>query len=527
MQNLSIKTDKRHLVITHLSLLIILSIIFKVPFLFKGFGETDAASMGVSIIDLINHKRGGYFTNLYFIDTIPGYVVYIEFIMRFFNYDYSLLPYVMNYTNLVFAILITIPSYLLVNRLFNNTLIAFYTTLLFIFTPSVYLYSLYGFPVLLSLFFFITSLYLFLKWLDERDKFILLLSVISLILTFLFKSNHILGCGAYLGILYIRKIKDKRIYLVTIGIILLSLIFFWILRGWIIGFQYKGHYLGSTTSIQGFLQWFKSSFMPPYNHFIHKNYALLFRLQIEPIIDTIGVLSFFTSSFVFVYYFMKKKYNFLCFIILWAALPTLFWLPINCNTPHHNVLSVLPFLIISSLFLHEKMPRYLLIFSVTLIAGNLFFYPFHSLLDLKIINFFESHNAEKKLSDNLHLIAERIVNSGENEIIFTNEAFKPYLLYTVFASIPDYRTTKIDTNCYKIEDKKIVILCSSISDREIIDFVNKYHLERYTIIAPLMDLSFLKEKGYKVIDNNDVRSWIGSEKSIPHLQIFPAKGEGL
>jgi hypothetical protein len=488
-----------------LFILMIVSLLCRTPLIFQGFSEFDAACIAVSIIDFISHGYHGNFTHLYFLDVIPGYVLYIKLFMKFLDNNYMYLATVMNYTNVVIGTLIIIPCYYFIRRLLNNKSVAFFATLTFLFAPSIFRHSIYGLPPLLPLFFFITSLYFFLVWLDNEKYIYLLLSFLTLTATIFFKSDFVLGSGAYMGLLYMRGTKEKQKIVLTLFSIALSVAFFLLLRQWTIGHQYKGPDLGSTTSISGFVKWGERFILPVYNHFHHKDYALIIRTQVYPIIYGIGAISFFVSSAAFIYYLVKKRYDVLFLVISWAALPTAFWVIAFPNSQKHNMLSALPFVIIIFLFIHEKTPRLIAFFSAIIICGNFLLTSHFSLTNATRNNFIQNQIQERNRVNDLHIMAKGITYLRGNKVVFLTPSLKPYLLYELFSSTPGYETVKMNDDCYEVRNGNSV-LCFNVNPADMLPFINKSGLDDYTIIAPSTDLNFLKERGFKVIDNTNIQS---------------------
>jgi hypothetical protein len=489
-----------------LCILIVASAVCRTPFIFQGFPEFDAACIAVSIIDFINHGKDGNFTDLYFLDVIPGYYLYIKLFMNILGNNYTYLTTVMTYTNVVFGSLLIIPCYYFIKTLLNNKSIAFFTTLTFIFAPVIFRHTIFGLPPLIPLFFFITSLYFFLVWLDNSQYTYLILSFFTLTATIFFKSDFVLASGAYLGLLCMRGIKERQKIVLTLCVIAFSIISFWLLRQWTIGNQYAGPDLGSTTSISNFIKWWERFFMPLYTKFYNKNYISIFQTQVRPIIYGMGIVNFLAASFAFVYYFIKKRYDILFFVISWSALPTALWLIMYPNSQKHNMLSVLPFLIIIFSLIYEKSPRLVVLVSAILVFGNfLLTYP-NPLTNSKGVGFFKNEIQVSNRVNELHSVAKRIAHFKDDKIILAAPALKPYLLYEYFSSMPNYKTEKIDDYCYKIINGNS-ILCFNLSPEKLITSRENSHLKNYTIIAPTFNLDFLKEDGFKVIDNSNIQSW--------------------
>ncbi len=348
----------------HLPLLLVISIVSHFPFVLKGFGEIDATKIAVSVIDILNHGSNAAFANFYFTDVIPLYILYLKWAMKLLNYNYSYLPLVMNYTNAVFGTLTVIPAFFLIRQLFRNSTIAFYSVLALIFAPSFYQSTIMGFPHLIAFFFLLLSLKIFLSGLDHNHKrtvfLLMFLSCVFLTIAFLFKSDYVLAGGAYIGFLFMRKVKDKGKITGAFLIIFMSGVLFLIFRNMIIGPT-----SGTTMSKEGMSKWYDYSLIIP-------STLGYFKAQIKPVVYGSGVVTFCLGGISFIYYLFKRRIDILFFIISWAAIPTLFWLVMIGNNARHNMLTTLPILIIIIIFFYEKAPKYVTVLTVLLILGNFF-----------------------------------------------------------------------------------------------------------------------------------------------------------
>jgi asparagine N-glycosylation enzyme membrane subunit Stt3 len=290
-----------------LPLLLIISFVSYFPFVLNGFGELDATRIAVSVIDMIEHGSNAAFSNYYFTDVIPLYILYLKLFMKLLNYDYSLLPIVMNYTNAVFGTLTVIPAFLLIKRLFGNPTIAFCAVLALIFAPAFYQVSIAGFPHLLAFFFLLMSLNFYLSGLDHNRKsiicFWMILATLSLTLAFLFKSDYVLGIGAFIGFLFIRKINNKWKIFSTFLIIIMSGVLFLLLRHLIMGSS-----SGATNSISGFAEW-RNIFWAGVNSLSSLPHL---KRQIKPIIYATGFLTFFLGIISFIYLFTVIMPDIIC-----------------------------------------------------------------------------------------------------------------------------------------------------------------------------------------------------------------------
>ncbi|HDH53384.1 MAG TPA: hypothetical protein ENH24_02740, partial [Nitrospirae bacterium] len=295
----------------YLPLLLVISIVSHFPFVLKGFGEIDATKIAVSVIDILNNGSNAAFANFYFTDVIPLYILYLKWFMKLLNYNYSYLPVIMNYTNAVFGTLVIIPAFFLIRQLFRNSTIAFCSVLALIFAPSFYQSTIMGFPHLIAFFFLLVSLSLYLSGLDRNRKstvyLLMFLSCAFLTIAFLFKSDYVLAAGIYIGLLFMRKVRDKGKITAAFLIILISGVLFLLFRDMILG---RGS--GATMSKESLSEWYDYSLIIP------TNLTYLIR-QTKPIAYGAGIVTFFLGALSFIFYLFKKRLDILIFIISWAA----------------------------------------------------------------------------------------------------------------------------------------------------------------------------------------------------------------
>jgi hypothetical protein len=480
----------------YIPLLLLISIVSHFPFVLNGFGEIDATKIAVSVIDMLNNGPDAAFANLYFSDVIPLYILYLKWSMKLLNYDYSYLPLVMNYTNAVFGVLIIVPAFILTRQLFGNPVIAFCSVLALILAPSFYQSTIMGFPHLISFFFLLVSLYFYLSWLDHSRKitmcFSVFLTCLFLTVAFLFKSDIVLATGIYIGFLFMRKEKDKGKIASAFLIIFISGVLFLLIRNLILGPS-----SGTTMSKDGLSKWYEYSLIIP------SNISYLTR-QTKPIAYGAGLLTFFLGSLTFVYYLFKRRLDVLAFILSWAAVPTVFWLVMIGNNARHNMVMILPLLVIIILFIYEKIPKYSIALTVILILGNFFITaPSFSILTPSG-NLFKSN---KLLEDRMIMFesrAKEIATINEDKIVVLGTFHNPHVIMELMKSIPSYEAVKLGREDYMIKtgDKEFVFLYfvainPGDLERDIDSFINKYNLKDHTIVSATYDLQVLNNLGYK------------------------------
>lgn len=480
----------------HLPLLLVISILSHFPFVLKGFGEIDATKIAVSVIDILNHGSNAAFANFYFTDVIPLYILYLKWAMKLLNYNYSYLPVVMNYTNAVFGTLTVIPAFFLIRRLFRNSTIAFCSVLALIFAPSFYQSTIMGFPHLIAFFFLLVSLFFYLSGLDSYQKNLvyplMFLSCVFLTIAFFFKSDYVLAGGAYIGFLFMRKVKDKGKITGAFLIIFISGVMFLLFRNLIIGPT-----SGTTMSKEGMSKWYDYSLIIP-------STLGYFKSQMKPVVYGAGVVTFCLGIVSFVFYLLKKRFDIVGFFLSWAAIPTLFWLVLIGNNARHNMLTILPLLTVIIILFYEKAPRYVTALTALLIAGNFFATsPSFSILTPSG-NVFKSNIMLKDRMNKFQSRAKEIANIVEDEIVVLGYFHNPHVIFELMRSAPSYEAMKIGREDYKIEvgDKEYVFIYFVVVDPKDMDtgidgILNKYGLQNHLFVSATYDLRSLNKLGLK------------------------------
>ncbi|MBI5739874.1 MAG: hypothetical protein HZA16_04055 [Nitrospirae bacterium] len=481
----------------YLPLLLIISIISHFPFVLKGFGEIDATKIAVSVIDMLTAGPDAAFANLYFTDVIPLYVLYLKWSMKLLDYDYSLLPLVMNYTNAVFGTLIIIPAFLFIKQLFRSHEIAFYTVMALIFAPSYYQSTIMGFPHLISFFFLLVSLNFYLYGITHERKgaasFPMFLSCAFLTAAFLFKSDYVLSTGIFFGILLMEKVKDKGKIAAALLIVFTAGILFMVFRNLILGTTG-----GTTMSKEGLSKWYNFSLIIP-------STIGYFIAQTKPVAYGAGLVTFCLGGISFIYYLIKKRLDVLTFFISWAAAPTIFWLVMIGNNARHNMASTLPLLTIIVIFFHEKFPRYASALAAMLVLGNFFVTaPSYSILT-------PSGNLLKStylLNDRMTMFqsrAKEIAAIKEDKIAVIGTFHNPHVVLEIIRSSPDYEAVKIGRENYRVRaggKEYVFIYLVVIKPEDLgegIDYLlTEYRLKDHVFVSATYDLEPLIRRGLKV-----------------------------
>lgn len=481
----------------YLTILVIFSIISHFPFVLKGFGELDATKIAVSVIDMINNGSKAAFANFYFTDVIPLYILYLKLFMKLLNYNYSYLPVIMNYTNAIFGTLIIIPAFLLIKGLFKNSTIAFCSVLVFLFAPSFYQSTIMGFPHLISLFFLFISFLLYLSGIEHTNKkafsLYMFFACIFLTMTLLFKSDYILASGFYVGLLFIKKIKDKTKIISPFLIVAVSGVLFLLFRKLILG--PTG---GTTMSREALLNWYHFFLAIPrtFDAFI---------IQTRPIAYAFGIMTFFLSIIALIYFLYKKRVDILIFVLSWAAPPTLFWAIIAGNNARHNMLSVLPAIVITIWFFYERFRKSVIIMTIILIVINYFILPPSSSILRPSGNLLKSHSLIKERMVRFKANAQKIASLNDEKIVVLGYFHNPHVIFEILCKKPPYTAQKIGREDYiiKIGDKEYIFIYFVISKPddlipELTNVIKKYNLYNYTFVSATYELTPLKTLGLKV-----------------------------
>ncbi|MEM3101512.1 MAG: hypothetical protein QXT99_09200 [Candidatus Nitrosotenuis sp.] len=493
------KIPEKNYSVIYFTILLIVSIVSHFPFVLKGFGELDATKIAVSVIDMINNGSNAAFANFYFTDVIPLYILYLKSFMKLLNYNYSYLPLIMNYTNVIVGILIIVPTYLLINRLFNNQIITFCSILTLLFAPSFYQATIMGFPHLISFFFLLASFLIYVSGIDHSHgkSFLLKMFLTYILLTtaLLFKSDYILASGFYIGILFIRKIKDKTKIISPFIIIGFSGILFIIFRRLILG--PTG---GTTMTREALLRWYHFSLAIPrtLDGFI---------LQVGPIAYAFGIATFFLSIISLIYLLYKKRFDILIFVLSWSALPTFFWAIMIGNNARHNMLSVLPAIVSIVSFFYDRFKKGVVILTIMLILANYLILPPSPSIIRPSGNITGSVKLIKERMNRFREDAVKIAHLDEKKIAVLGYFHNPHVIFEILKSTPVYKAEKIGREDYRIktDDREYVFIYFVLikPEEELIPdtkkVIEKYFLHDYTFVSATYDLKPLDTIGIKAV----------------------------
>jgi hypothetical protein len=473
------------------------------PFVLNGFGEIDAAKIAVSVIDMLKNGPNAAFSSYYFTGVIPLYIFYLQSWMKLLDYNYSYLPVVMNYTNVVFGILIVIPAFYLLMKLFRSTIVAFCTVLALIFAPSFYQATIMGFPHLIAFFFLLVSLCFYLSGLDHSQRgkvyFSMFLSCLFLTVAFLFKSDYVLASGVYIGFLFIRKINDRKKISSAFLIVLISGILFFLFRHLILG---PGS--GATMSKEGMAKWYDYSLAIPTNP------AYLIR-QVKPIAYGAGLFTFFLGILSLVYHIVKRRLDVLVFIVSWAAVPTVFWIVMIGNNARHNMLTILPVLAIIIILFNEIKPKYTVLLTLLLIIGNFSVTAPSSSILTPSGRLFKSQSMVKERMERFRSSARQIANINAGKIAVLGYFHNPHVIFEIMKSSSSYKAFKIGREDYKIitGKREFIFLYFAVKPENIVEeikyFMNKYDINDYLFVSATYDLRPLRDLGLKTVNVNIIK----------------------
>jgi len=483
-------------------ILIIISVLFHFPFVLDGLGEADSARIAVSVIDRLEHGDNGAFVNLYFIDTVPLYCYYLSRLMVLFNNNYNLLPLIMNYTNSIVATLFIIPAYMFVRRLYGSRMVAFYSILVFLFTPSFFQASIYGFPHLIALFFFIISIYFYLNWIDNlksSNYLHLTLSSIFLVIAFLFKSDVVLGCGVFPGLLVLRRLKEKRIVVASLFFLFFSLMIFFLLRKLILG-----SIEGTTTSVSGFYNWYEIFFIKSdfFKYFINH--------QIRPIVLGFGIVTSVLGLVIFTIYIVRKRFINLILLISWSIVPIIFWIFIHGNSARHNLIALLPIIILIIDFLYEKFSKFIVFLALLIIAGNYVAISVSSSTSFPSGNLLKSAVLLQEKANKYHEIGRKISAIDKPKIAVLGYYQNPWIIFEIIKNSDDYSAKRLAgrenfvININQVNSSKTykIFYCPSdgFTKNRIDTILSNYSLKEYLIITVIGYSNWINEKGYLAMD---------------------------
>lgn len=332
---------------------------------------------------------------------IAGSIVYFPFFLSGQNADFAI-----RFSSVLFHSLSIVALLLFINELFNNPLPAFFSSLLFSFTPFYFSPNTYGKEHGLSIFIFLFSLYLLCRGLNKKSLILIAISGFSVVLTVTVRESMLLALPLY-PLLYLSPEVSFRPFKITVPQERLNLK--WIAAAGI-----------PFLLMLSFILW---AYLSPVIYkalFIDKEGESAFRILPLVIRDLFVSLPIFVASFFILgvrRMLLDKKTAIALFFIIWFSIIFYFsFKVIYC--PRYLDIVVIPIYLFVSYFLADLYKRNK--FIVMCLVVYCVLYMFHFMYPMLVFRHF--YSGPKRLS-------LFIKHKTEPNAVIIENSYKPFIEY--------------------------------------------------------------------------------------------------
>jgi len=184
--------------------LFFLFFLFCIVFINDGLFDHDSVQLAKSVEEGTNHMAGKQ-------AVIVVYSVFYFILNNFLPTDF-----LFNFVNIIFATATLIVLYYIVKELYNKD-IAFYSALLFGFSPIFLSVSTYAKSHTVSLFFILLSFYTLIKYVKEKRRFYFLFFIFFYLIAVLSRYENVI----FIPLFFYYLFSDKKLRLLPLYIILI------------------------------------------------------------------------------------------------------------------------------------------------------------------------------------------------------------------------------------------------------------------------------------------------------------------
>jgi hypothetical protein len=395
---------------------VVLSLVVHGIFVFRGFGEPDAARIAISAV--IKLHVGNFSPN----KVHPLYEYYL-LLCVWAGMPLRNIPALMNYTNVVLGGFSLIPLYLLWRSL-DRPRSAALACILFSCTSAFWLGNTYGMPHLPAFFFLLCAVVLFERlWNASPFAFAVygILSAVLMMLALACKIDVVLYAGAFAGILAIRKNTQWKQVLAAVII--------------------------PTTALAGLLfclKWFSPNPGTPLSPDFVSQWHQRWPTDITALKDlnayrAVGYV-FFTGIFLSALYCLwnARLRPYAILAVLWAAPAFLFWSLRWGNSVRHMMIAYSGLIFVFSVVLVHwiKNPHWLYIIITAMITANEILLPVQSSNINMGGRLIESQRQVQAFYDRLSRSGHEFANLPFNSQVLVGRETIPYVLWEVLMRYP-------------------------------------------------------------------------------------------
>lgn len=456
-------TGNRQAVALSIVILMLLAALIHIPFFFGNvYGEQDTARL---VNDALIWEKAGIRTEAiseyrYYI--CPGYIWLAKQIVVVSQVTSVRPAFFLNLLNLIAVVVIVIPVFLLFRRLagFESAVLG---TFFLLFVPTFWQSGLYGFPHLLALFFVVSALVFFDRYLlDEKKNTKNALFTGSLfIIAALLKADIMLSAVAMLGMLLYRKCFSWRQILVACGLVAVPVI---------VGVTVSEVLLASSPNSAEYMVQWNSQYSVSLWRFFSVS-------SLGGVAMSTGLLSVPVFLASMLYLLRKGDFFLVLLLITWFGIPLAFWVSRIGDSSRHHLQSSLPLALGIGIILARLMWKPTLGYPAIalLILLNYFAFPASSSTLAASGNLVGSAYLIRGRVSDYHRVAEQYAEiDAEKKVVFgtiTNPYVDAEILYRAdtIDAVRRYRLYGYDTIeiHYVLNGKKYISSSVRLRDNEV------------------------------------------------------------
>jgi hypothetical protein len=394
----------------------------------KGLGEQDSARILNDAF--IWRDNPGYLASPeveYRPRVLPLTLIIVRFLLRS-GVEMSTLPQLMNSANVVVGAMSLIPLFLIWRRIAGRE--AAYIALAFASVmPAFWLANIYGYPHLIAFTLFLTSLCLFLIALDHGGRAFLIWSALSgfvLAIGVSIKVDIILGGGAFLGSLWLKRRMSVMTMATAVTILGAAVISAWGMYEIIAGSQ--------VNSVAYAAQW-------------EERFPLSWRslLSFQNMAVNLGAVGLVLCATIIIsmgyLLFRSQGRRLVFFILIWTLPIVLFWDLRAGNSARHLMAAVVPMALLAALPISRiKRPKFAaLIAGVSVLAGN---YALGAPMQSSIVaspRLVASRDLIQRFVSDRHAAADAVADVREEKVFLVGNVANAYAKFAFLAKAQSVR----------------------------------------------------------------------------------------
>jgi hypothetical protein len=209
--------------------LMILSCIAAFFFVFDGFATEDSIRYALGFQSIME-KGIRQIATVFNGEMASGYYLLLFYLAKLIGNSISLSG-LMNNLNAATSVILQVSMFLFFNSLFSDKKLSFFACLAVLLSPSIWFISHYGQPGLISLTFFMGSLFVYdritrFRLSDQHSGFLWPFFIILSTIALAIRLDIVLAFGAYFALLYFRRALTVSNFFKTLGVLIIVLFLF-------------------------------------------------------------------------------------------------------------------------------------------------------------------------------------------------------------------------------------------------------------------------------------------------------------